>query len=99
MAKLTSMPSLEIIDGFKGVVDFYEYLGIPVARRWPRSPDQPRSLAVQAQWPLFAEVQHGWKPLTAEIKEAYAAMAEGTDYTSRDMFTVSVISGLDFRGV
>lgn len=93
------MPSQEIIDGFKGRVDFYEYMGMPVARRWPRSPGQPRSLAVQAQWSLFAEVQQGWTPLTAEIKEAYAAMAEGTDYTSRDMFTVGAISGFDFRGV
>jgi hypothetical protein len=99
VAKLAAMPSQAIIDGMKGFVDFYEYMGIPVARKWPRSPGHNRSPAVQAQWPLFKAVAQGWGELPATVKQAYKAMSLGTDYTARDMFTTSVISGLEYASM
>lgn len=104
MAKLTALPALDIIDGFKGVVDFYvnhqtcdpelKGPGIPCARRWPRSPGKRRAQAVEEQWPAFAYAAAHWSELDTEIQDAYRKMAEGTGLSGRDMFTRSYLTGL-----
>ncbi len=104
MAKLKAMPSIEIIDGFRGVIDFYLYHptcdpenkgpGVPVARKWPRSPSLPRSLAVQATWPIFAAAVHAWPTLTEEIQDTYRTLAVGSGLSGRDMFIKGYIKGI-----
>jgi len=94
MAKLTVMPQLAIIDGLKGKIDFYLWMGIPVARSWPRSPGHDRAPAVEAAWIPFSYAASHWKNLSLEIKQAYFDMAQNTGLTARDMFTRSYISGL-----
>lgn len=104
MAKLKVLPHLAIIDGFKGVVDFYvnhqtcdpelKGPGIPCARKWPRSPGHLRAPAVEAQWPAFAYAAAEWNNLSQEIRDAYNEMASGTGLSGRDMFTRSYLTGL-----
>ncbi|MBA7665758.1 hypothetical protein ES703_73832 [subsurface metagenome] len=104
MAKLKALPSLAIISGFKGVIDYYVNYqscdrevagpGIPCARRWPRSPGHKRAPAVEAQWAAFSEAARYWSQLTPEIQAPYNKMASGTGLTGRDMFTRGYISGL-----
>jgi len=104
MAKLTALPSLAIISGFRGKIDFYinhqtchpEFrgAGIPCARKWPRSPGRKRAPAVEAQWQAFSDSSKLWSTLSLEIQAAYNKMAEGTGLTGRDMFTRSYLSGL-----
>lgn len=94
MARLTNLPSLEIITGFKHCIDYYVHRGIPCARSWPRSPGHTRAPAVEAQWPLFTEATQLWPTLTAEVQALYYTMAEGTPYTGRDVFMRSYMSGL-----
>jgi len=94
MAKLTHMPSQEIIDGFKGTVDFYVYLGIPIARAWPKSPGRVRSPAVMAQWPSFSYVAGEWLNLSPVVQDAYEKLATDSGLSGRDMFTRSYLSGL-----
>lgn len=93
MAKLRKLPGQQIIDGYKGKIDFYLWMGIPVARAWPRSPAMPRSPAVQAQWPAFSWASKNWTFLPSYIQQAYNHMAVGTNLTGRDMFTKSFING------
>ena len=93
MAKIGVMPGQAIISGFKGVVDFYTWKGIAVARKWPRSPGSNRAIAVQAQWPAFTWAAKNWVNLPLEIQEAYNRMAAGTNLTGRDTFLKSYISG------
>lgn len=92
MAKLTSMPELAVIDQLKGAIDFYLWLGIPVARRWPRSPGQRRAPSVEAQWNAFGWASSVWNSMPDIVREAYANTAIETDLTPRDLFTKSVIS-------
>lgn len=92
MAKLKKLPSQRIIDGFKGTVDFYVYMGIPCARSWPRSPGPDRAPAVEAQWLPFAWASANWNNLSPSVREAYINQATGTNLTSRDLFTKSFIS-------
>lgn len=104
MAKLEALPSMDIISGFKGVIDFYVNYqacdrevsgpGIPCARRWPRSPGHRRSPAVEAQWSAFSLAAGYWKQLTPVVQDAYNKMASGTGLTGRDLFTRGYISGL-----
>lgn len=93
MAKLTKLPGMEIIDGFKGVIDFYLWNGIPCARSWPRSPGSDRAPAVKEQWPAFAFAGSYWNNLALEVKQAYIDMAAGYPITGRDLFTQSFING------
>lgn len=92
MAKIDKLPSLAIISGFRGVVDFYVHCGQPCARKWPRSPGHDRAPAVQAGWPAFAWAASYWNSLSPEVRDAYKQMAQGTNMTPRDLFTKSIIS-------
>jgi len=104
MARLVALPSLAIISGFRGVIDFYVHhqtcpaetgeVGMPCARRWPRSPGKKRSPLVEEQWSAFSEASRYWTELTLEVQDAYNKMASGTGMSGRDMFTRGYISGL-----
>ena len=104
MARLTALPELARISGFKGVIDYYVYHpsdpaitgvhGTPCARRWPRSPGHRRAPAVEAQWPAFSQAVTYWPQLSPEIKHAYIKMASGTGLSGRDLFTRSYLKGL-----
>ena len=104
MAKLLALPELDIISGFRGVIDFYVNfqtcptetgeLGQPCARRWPRSPGHRRAAAVEAQWQDFTIATQAWNELDKEIKDAYRAMSAGSSFTGKDIFMRSYLSGL-----
>lgn len=94
MAKLLAMPEQAIIDGFKGIVDFYVYMGVPCARAWPKSPGSARSSAVMAQWPLFTYVSREWNNLSQTMRDAYEHLATATGLSRRDVFTRGYLTGL-----
>ena len=93
MAVLERMPSEAIISQYKGKLDFYQWNGIPVCRRWPRPPTGQRSAAVQAQYPVWTYASRLWSFLPPDIQAAYRASAAGTDYVGRDVATKGYISG------
>lgn len=93
MAKITKMPSLKIIRGFKGTLDFYYHRGILCVRKWPDSPGKNRSPNVQAQWPVWTQAAKLWPQLSLAVRQAYTEMAVSTNLTDRDMFFRGYISG------
>jgi len=93
MAKLKEMVGLKVISGFKGVIDFYYYMGIPCARAWPKKPSAARSPAVQAQWPVFRSAAALFDQISPEVRQAYEQMAVGTNLTVKDIFFRGYISG------
>ena len=94
MAKLTALPSMAIIDGFKKTVDFYVYMGIPVARAWPRSPGHIRSPAVMAAWAPFSEASRAWRETSPEWRTAFELMARRSGLSGRDLSVAAYMSGL-----
>ena len=94
MAKLLAMPQQAIIDGFKGSIDFYVYMGIPCARAWPKSPGKARSASVMAQWPTFTYASREWNNLSQAVRDAYIELATNSGLTGRDMFMRAYITGL-----
>lgn len=91
MAKITQLPSLAIIAGFKGTLDYYVWKGIPCVRKWPRSPGKKRSAAVEEQWLAFKYVQANWNALSPYVQDAYKTTAGPASITGRQLFTKSFI--------
>jgi len=94
MAKIGKLPGLAVINGFKGVIDYYVWKGIACVRSWPRSPGHQRAPAVEAQWSAFAQASKLWTELSPEVREAYKRMSAGTHLSGRDVFTKSYLSPL-----
>lgn len=84
MTRLEGVPPRGIVLGLKGIIDFYSWKGIPVARRWPRTPTQPRSAAVQAQYADFRAVTQGFKTIDVSVVDALYGMSSGTLLTTKD---------------
>ncbi|GAH55530.1 unnamed protein product [marine sediment metagenome] len=94
MARLTVLPSQAIIDGLKGSIDFYVYMGIPVARAWPKSPGKARSPGVQAGWTPFSYASQEWKNLSPIVQAAYNQIATNSGLSGRDMQVRAYLTGL-----
>ena len=96
MAVLSALPEQSIIDGYRGVLDFYYYCGLPVARSWPRSPGKTRAPKVVAAAAQFDWVQKSTTALPADIKYAWMALPQGQSLTWRDWATRLTISGAKY---
>jgi hypothetical protein len=94
VGKLVEMPEQAIIDGFKGVVDFYYWMGIPVFRAWPKNNLKHRSPGVQSTWPAFAYASREWSNLSKTMQDAYKKLATNSGLSGRDMFTRGYLTGL-----
>jgi hypothetical protein len=95
MAKVTRLPSQAVIDSFKGVLDFYVYLGVPCVRSWPRRVGTDRSPAVKAQYPNFTSASRSWSQMSQHIHDAYNSLASDSGISGRDLSIASMISGID----
>ncbi|GAI33827.1 unnamed protein product [marine sediment metagenome] len=92
MAKLEVLPEQAIIDSFKGTIDFYLWMGIPCARKWPFIPPYVRSPQELATHDAFAWAAANWKSLSPEVVSAYNETAQGSSLSGRDLFVKSFIS-------
>ena len=94
VVRLTSLPHEDIIDGFKGNIDYYVHRGIPCARAWPKSPGRLRSAPVMAQWPIFAYAAQEWKKLSSVVQESYNKFATDSGLSGRDLHMRAYLTGL-----
>lgn len=95
MAKLIALPEQHIIDGFKGVLDFYVWKDIACARKWPvwrpRAPYPAEAINQQA----FAYINKLWSTLPPNIKTAWNDLASGTGLTGKDLSVRAYMAGRD----
>ena len=94
MALIKEMPGKKIIDGFRGKVDFYYYMGVAVARRWPRSQGKSQTPASTAQWPMFTYASQAWMDLSPEVRQAYFDLSYACGLHAKDWFMRGYISGI-----
>lgn len=94
MAILIALPAQAIIAGFKGTVDFYQYMGLACARAWPKSPGKIRSGAVQAQWPGWGYAAREWNNLSPEVQASYKAFTFNGGLDGRDLQMRAYLSGI-----
>jgi hypothetical protein len=94
MAVIDELPSRQIIDGFKGTLDYYLWKGLPCVRKWPVWHKRAPTAEEFANQQLFAAVQAAWKDVDATSRQAFFEMAQGTGLTARDMYTRACMKGL-----
>lgn len=93
MAIIKEMVGQKVIDGFRGVLDFYYHCGIPCVRTWPRSPRTPRSPQVIVQNQIFIQATAAMKEISPVVRQAYEDMVGTTNLTWKDMFYRGYLSG------
>jgi len=94
MAKIREMLGEKVISGFRGMLDFYYYMGQPCVRRWPKSPGPRRAPQVEAQWPAFTQAVALWRELDPSLVTYFRQMAQGTGLTARDVFMRAYLAGI-----
>lgn len=88
MAKILGLPHQDMIDAFKGTLDFYVHRGILCVRSWPRPPTGPRSPAVQYQYEGWKDATRVWKDQSKTLHDAQREMTSSGTLSGRDMSIV-----------
>jgi hypothetical protein len=77
VAKLVSQADRATIIACRGVIDFYYWKGMPVARAWPRKSTQPRTAGEIASSEEFTAAAKMTGALDAGYMKFWAPMAAG----------------------
>lgn len=93
MAVLASLPSMAVIDGHRGRLDFYNCRGIHCVRRWPRWKLTERSEAVKKQTQAFTYANNLQKELPANVIETWKEMASQSNLTWKDWLLRAYLGG------
>jgi len=94
MATIAALPEQSIIDGYKGIIDFYVCRGQPCVRRWPRYfTREPHPLEAFGQQ-QFGYINHLAPTLPEFIKDQYRRLAQGTKFTWKDLLVQAYMKGL-----
>ncbi len=99
MARLTALPSLDVIRGYKGVLDFYVRRGVPCVRRWPHKLPSRRTEGTKAAAALFGGILQSYRLVAPSILEAYQENAKGIPRTPRDVYVSGVLGHLHERTI
>ncbi len=99
MARLTALPSLDIIHGFQGVLDFYLWKGLPCARKWPYTPPSHVTEGTIAARALFGAISQGYSLLGDGPLQAFQEDAADQTRTARDIYMTAVYGHLHERTV
>ena len=94
MARLKALPELEIIKGFRGILDFALWKGLPYARRWPRSSKASQTPATRAAALIFGQVLRLYSLLAAAVLTFYIEDAKTQPRTPRDIMVSGVYGHL-----
>ena len=94
MARIKSLPSIEIIRGFRGVLDFYVHRGTPCVRRWPNKKHAKRTQAEIAVAATFAIILRSFSLVGGEVKALYDLDAKGQPRTGRDLYVSGALGHL-----
>jgi hypothetical protein len=87
------MPQQAIVSGFYGTIDYYVYMGIPVARAWPKQRTVPFSPQEQQQWTIFAQATRVWPLLDNTTRASLVAMTPAASLSARDLATKLYLNG------
>jgi len=94
VAKLKALPGLDVIRGYKGVLDFYVRKGVPCVRRWPRRPTGPGTQAQIAARATFGRISTDFRTLAPLALQAFQEAAKDQPRTARDLYISAVFGHL-----
>lgn len=96
MARLGVLPGQDVIDKLAGVIDYYHWKGIPVARKWPSWRHGSPGLEEGRAAAKFGYINQMASTLPQDIIDAYKYLAEGTSFTWKDYMNNLYISASTF---
>jgi len=94
MARIDALPSIEIIRGLKGILDFYVWKGLPCVRAWPRWRPTRQSDASKAAALTFGAIVKAYALLANLALLAYREDALDQPRTARDITVTGVYGNL-----
>jgi len=94
MARLDALPSIDIIRGFKGILDFYLWKGLPCVRAWPAWRPARQTDASKAAALLFGAVIKAFSLTHGPVLDQLQLEATGTPRTPRDIYVSGVYGNL-----
>jgi len=94
MARIDALPSIDIIRGFKGILDFYLWRGLPCVRAWPRWRPARQSDASRAAALLFGAIIKAFSLTHGAVRDQLAIEATGVPRTPRDIYVSGVFGNL-----
>lgn len=86
MAVLEKLPEMHVIKGMKGTVDFYEWKGIAVARKWPRKAIPTQTPAELETWNFFRAMTQSYKDLAPLVIHSLNAMVMSSSQRNFDLY-------------
>ncbi|TEU08463.1 MAG: hypothetical protein E3J25_11965 [Anaerolineales bacterium] len=94
MARIDALPSIKIIRGLKGILDFYVWKGLPCVRAWPRYRPAKQTAASLAAALVFGAIVKSYGLLGDLPLEAYRNDALDQTRTARDIMVTGVYGNL-----
>jgi len=94
MARIKTLPGLDVIKGFKGTLDFALWRGLPYVRAWPRTPRHHLTPATLAAAALFGLILKSYRLLADTIYAAFQEDAADQTRIGRDIFMSAVYGKL-----
>lgn len=93
MALIAQMPSKDIVNSLRGVLDFYTWCNLNIVRKWPRAPERGRNENVLATGARFSYINKLASTLPENVIDTYQWLADKTGLTWKDWLTRNYISG------
>lgn len=91
MAIITAMPSKDIVNSLRGVLDYYRWCNLVICRRWPKRPDAIRSDNVIATGQRFKYINQQASVVDPDIYASYLLLANSSKFTWKDWMVRSFI--------
>ena len=97
MARLPALPSMEIIRGFKGRIDFYLWKRLPCARAWPRYRQERTTPASKAAAATFGQILKNYSLMAPTVRAFFVQDAQDQPRTPRDLYVSAALGHLHRR--
>jgi len=94
MPKLTKLPSLSIIHGFRGILDFYLWKGIPCVRKWPVTPKSHLTKGTMTAAKTFGAIIKAYALVDTITRDAFTEDAQDHPRTARDIYVSATLGKL-----
>ncbi len=94
MAKLQRLPALSVIDGFRGVLDFYVFKGIPCVRSWPQNKASGETPGARLNQPMLARSARLKRFIAPTVKVGLDRYRSGGNYVWADVHTAAYFGKL-----
>lgn len=97
MPRLRALPDTQRIKGFKGVIDFAVWRGVPYSRKWPKTPRSNLTPDTLERAALFTDIIRSYSRLAPELKNELITELQTVGVAPRDYYLRAVYGRLHTR--